>query len=179
MLKTFRSKSSGSRIRAFTLVELLVTIGLLIVLVSALVPAFETFRKRAKRVQCISHLRAIHGGLLGHVNDVGHWPQMEGDRADYSEEEFFEFWVEATKPYGLSEDTWVCPADRGLERRRNPEEQKYFGSYVPTQFNDNPKTPFRWNQPWVMERGNMHGEGAHVLLPDGSVHSMNNPFFGR
>lgn len=164
----------------YSILELLVAIGIVIALVGLTIPILETFRKRAKRVQCISHMRAIHSGLQAYHSDVGHWPQMDaGKEGDFSEEEFYGFWVEVTKPYGLSEDAWVCPADRAIERRRNEEKQKYYGSYVVTQFDDKPATPFRWSQPWAIERGNMHGDGAHILLPDGSVQPANNPFFGR
>ncbi|MEM6915899.1 MAG: hypothetical protein AAF491_04960 [Verrucomicrobiota bacterium] len=163
----------------FTVVEFVVTLGVVALLAVILVPSLETFRERARKVTCISHMRAIHSGLLGYTTDKGHWPQMEEDKFDFGEEEFFEFWIEETIPYGLSEDTWVCPSDRALERRLNVDKIKYFGSYIVTRFDKKPQTPYRWNQPWAMERGDFHGQGAHILLPDGSVHSSRNPFSGR
>ena len=174
-------RSTQQHTRGYTILELLVTIGIVVALVGLTIPLMESFRERARKVKCISHLRAIHSGFMGYMADVGHWPQMpeELKEGKVPEEEFFGFWIQATEPYGLSQESWVCPSDRSLERRLNESKQKYFGSYVVTQFDDKPRTPYRWNQPWVMERGGFHKKGPHVLLPDGSVQSTSNPFFGR
>lgn len=174
-----KSTSQHYRFPAYTVLELLVAIAIGILLVSIAVPSFERFRERARRAKCISHMSTIHTGLLAYLNDKGEWPQMEEGEFEFTEEKFFEFWVESTKPYGLSEETWVCPSDRNLERQINEDEQEYFGSCVVTRFDDKSQTPFRWNQPWAIERGNFHGKGAHMLMPDGSVTPSQNPFHGR
>lgn len=109
----------------------------------------------------------------------------EGDDAEseakWSEDGYFRFWVTALEPYGASRDTWLCPSDK-LILQMSPAELKrgeFFGSYVPTPFESGPGTPFRWNQPWLIERGDYHGKGAHILMPDGSVTDSQNPFHGR
>lgn len=172
-------REAGKKLSGFTLVELLVTIGIIALLAAVSAPLLETFRAKARKAKCITHLRTIHAGLLGFHTDKGHWPQMEEGRFDFKEDEFFEFWVRSTEPYGVSRDTWTCPSDKQLEHMSKRERDQYIGSYVTTRFDKKAQTPFRWNQPWVMERGNFHGRGSHMLLPDGSVHDTSNPFYGR
>ncbi len=165
---------------AFTILEILVAVGILALLAALIVPMSDVFVKRAKKAKCISNMRSLHSGLSAYTLDKGHWPQMEEGEFDYTEEDFFGFWIEETSDYGLSQENWVCPSDRALERLIGSDQKPtYFGSYVVTRFDDKPQTPFRWNQPWIMERGNFHGKGVHILMPDGSVQDSRNPFYGR
>ncbi len=52
-------QSTGRRMHAFTLVELLVVIGIISILISILLPALQSARQAAKSVACLSNLRQI------------------------------------------------------------------------------------------------------------------------
>jgi type II secretory pathway pseudopilin PulG len=63
-----RACSPRQSASAFTLVELLVVIGIIALLISILLPALRAAREAGNRASCLSNLRQIHQGLQMYAN---------------------------------------------------------------------------------------------------------------
>src|SRR5690242_18822009 len=72
----YRSDGVGvaGRRLAFTLVELLVVIAIIGILVSMLLPAVQSAREAARRLQCSTRMREVALAMHQHHNSFKHFP---------------------------------------------------------------------------------------------------------
>ena len=119
----YRLATTHSRKSAFTLVELLVVIGIIALLISILLPTITTVRRSAIRTACAAQLRDIGNAFQMYLNDAkGRIPEqlnplpLDNSLAVANMPTLFDAF---DRYLGKSRKVWACPGDHYVEPDSN------------------------------------------------------------
>jgi len=123
-LRGERDQCAPGRVKGFTLVELLVVVGIISVLVAMLLPSLKRAREQAQMIQCQSNLKQIYSGFVMYAQEFkdrippfgggstagGGWCRYLGRRGYWGKPDYL-------RTTGL--DRWPvlrCPSEPGSAR---------------------------------------------------------------
>lgn len=137
--------------------------AIMVILTFLAAPNLKGAWRKFQEARCTANMRGITTGLHEYLADNQNlWPQGPPPQSGTAWEHF---WLAVLQPYGIGESSWRCP---GVDLRANPDGPRVH--YMPTMFPAVPGIATKWTtHPWLMERGEGHGQGALICFPDGSV----------
>ncbi len=160
-------------IGAFSLLEIVCIIAIVAILAAFAIPEYPRWLAAANQVRCMANMRSLHVGLGTYLNDHQDiWPQGPGPNTGAP---WAEFWIRTLETVDVPARTWECPTI--YSKLNKPSRDTITGNsvhYIPTMFDNKPGTARRWpTQPWLIERADVHGNGAVICFTDGSIKPFN------
>lgn len=157
--------------KAFTLLEVLIVISIIALLASMALPGFGFITRKAEDTTAISRMKRLHSAFDTHIQDKGSWPQRPNEILESgNEDKVWEWWYHQLKDFGISKNDWMHPTEEKQINQLPPAERPSFhSSFIPTPFDSGRITPYRWQQPWIIERGDFSGTGPRMVMPDGAI----------
>lgn len=125
-----RTDFGGLRASAFTLLELLVVIGIIALLASLLLPGLSRAKRAAHTAQCRGNLRQNTVSFKSALDDdEGRFIAPIDTEAARSQRNAIQDWWE--RDWGKTNQTWICPSAR-LKKLANPPPYKPYPSVKST-----------------------------------------------
>jgi prepilin-type processing-associated H-X9-DG protein len=164
---------------AFTLVELLVVVGIVVILIALLLSAVAGVRAAAAKAACANNLRQIGAGLVAYDQDFGRLPGSEGHKTLSDLPSFVDVLAKRQKfPAG----SFVCPASApdkpsGYEMNFNYVGQPYAKGPAHAVLASESGTCVQCHS--GSTKGIGHGSTANHLFFDGHVEALPKPTASR
>ncbi|MBC7287218.1 MAG: type II secretion system protein [Armatimonadetes bacterium] len=125
--------------RAFTLVEMLVVIGIIAILGAILFPVFSSARIKARQTACIGNLQQLLTALKQYYEDYRAYPPAP--IWDNNSQRFYGGFSALWPDYITSQETLICPDDLAAKTRLGQAKQMVYSSY-------NANIDFKDNSTW-------------------------------